>query len=91
MALWTPGPARAAINAASVLILVGYWVRRATALLAFGAVAVTIAVPEAVADWTGDELSGPGILLLSGAVLVGASALGLWLRSIRRTEAPAPG
>ena len=65
---------------------VGYWLERATALLAFGVVAATIAVPEAVADGTNGQLSGPGILLISGTVLVAASALGLWLRSLRRSN-----
>jgi hypothetical protein len=60
-----------------------YWLERATVLLAFGVVATTIAIPEAIADATNDKLSGPAILLISGAVLVGASALGLYLRSRR--------
>lgn len=67
----------------AVACFVVYWIERVTVLLAFGVVAATIAVPEAVSDWTNDALSGPAILLISGAVLVAASALGLWLRSAR--------
>lgn len=67
-----------------------YWLERATVLLAFGVVAVTIAVPEAVTDWTDDALSGPAILLISGAVLVAASAIGLWLRSARNAHLAHP-
>jgi hypothetical protein len=32
-------------------------------------------------DWTHNSLGGPAILLIAGAVLIAASALGLWLRS----------
>jgi hypothetical protein len=71
--------------AVAVACFVGYWLQRATVLLAFGVIAATIAIPEAVSDWTDDSLGGPAILLISGAVLIAASALGLWLRSIRRT------
>ena len=69
--------------AVALACFVVYWLERATVLLAFGVIATTIAVPEAVTDWTDDALSGPAILLISGAVLVAASALGLWLRSMR--------
>ena len=70
-------------SAVAVACFVVYWLERATVLLVFGVIATTIAVPEAVTDWTDDALSGPAILLISGAVLVAASALGLWLRSVR--------
>ena len=69
--------------AVAIACFVVYWLERATVLLVFGVIATTIAVPEAVTDWTDDALSGPAILLISGAVLVAASALGLWLRSVR--------
>lgn len=75
--------------AVAVACFIVYWLERATVLLAFGVIATTIAVPEAVTDWTNDALSGPAILLISGAVLVGASALGLWLRSMRSRAAAA--
>ena len=67
----------------AIACFVVYWLERATVLLVFGVIATTIAVPEAVTDWTDDALSGPAILLISGAVLVAASALGLWLCSVR--------
>jgi hypothetical protein len=66
--------------AAALLCFVLYWLERATVLLAFGVIGATIAVPEAVVDWTNNSLGGPAILLISGAVLIAASALGLWLR-----------
>ncbi len=69
----------------ALICFVAYWLDRATALLVLGVISTTIAVPEAIMDWTNDALSGPAILLVSGVVLVGASALGLWLRS-RRAE-----
>jgi hypothetical protein len=75
---------------AAVLCFLVYWLERATALLAFGVVAATIAVPEAVSHLTNDALSGPYILLLTGAVLVAASALGLWVRAARRNITAAP-
>ncbi|MFR9728715.1 DUF2157 domain-containing protein [Saccharopolyspora sp. MS10] len=54
---------------------------RATVLLVFGVLGVTVAVPEAVYDWTGGALSGPLIVLLVGAVLLGVGGLGLRLRN----------
>ena len=42
-------------------------------------------MPEAVVDWTNNSLGGPTILLIAGPVLVAASALGLWLRSVKTT------
>jgi len=66
-----------------------YWWERATVLLVAGVVAVTLAVPEAVVDLTGNSLGGPTVLLVAGAVLVAASALGLRLRGIRSAR-PAP-
>jgi hypothetical protein len=67
-----------------LICFVGYWVDRGTVLLVFGVLATTIAIPEAVTDWTDDALSGPAILLISGTVLVAVSGLGLWLRAIRK-------
>jgi hypothetical protein len=68
--------------ATALICFVLYWLVRATVLLAFGVIGATIAVPEAVVSWTHNSLNGPAILLIAGAVLVGASALGLWLRSV---------
>jgi uncharacterized membrane protein (UPF0136 family) len=72
--------------AAAVGCFALYWRERATVLLVAGVVASTLAVPEAISDWTHGALSGPAILLVAGAVLVGASALGLRLRGARRTD-----
>ena len=72
----------------AVLCFVGYWVERATTLLAFGVIGATIAVPEAVQHATHSSLSGPTILFLSGAALVAMSAVGLWLRSVREPKPP---
>jgi hypothetical protein len=69
--------------AAALICFVLYWLQRATVLLAFGVIGATVAVPEAVVDWTNNSLNGPAILLIAGAVLVAASALGLWLRSVK--------
>ena len=52
-------------------------------------IGATVAVPEAVVDWTHNSLNGPTILLIAGAVLVAASALGLWLRSVKATGSTA--
>ncbi|MDT5028951.1 MAG: hypothetical protein QOE61_5377 [Micromonosporaceae bacterium] len=76
--------------AAAVGCFALYWWERTTVLLAAGVVASTLAVPEAISDWTNGALSGPAILLIAGAALVGASALGLRLRGPRRTKPPAP-
>jgi hypothetical protein len=71
----------------AVVCFLLYWTERTATLLLFGVVAATIAVPQAVSHLTNDALSGPAILLLSGAVLVSASAVGLWVRSARQARA----
>jgi hypothetical protein len=77
--------------AVAVLCFLLYWTQRSTTLLVCGVIAATIAVPQAVSHLTRDALSGPTILLLSGAVLVGTSALSLWVRSTRGTATAAIG
>jgi hypothetical protein len=72
--------------AVAVACFLLYWTERTTTLLLLGVVATTIAVPQAVSHLTNDALSGPAILLLAGAVLVGASAVGLWVRSARQAR-----
>jgi hypothetical protein len=68
-----------------------YWWERATVLLVAGVIATTLALPEAVADWTNGQLSGPAILLTAGGALVGAGALGAGLRATRSPAAtPTP-
>lgn len=68
----------------TLLVAVGgfavYVVRRAWPYLAVGVVGVTLAVPEALLDWTEGSLGPAGVLLVAGVTLLGASLLGLRLR-----------
>lgn len=57
-----------------------YVARRAWPYLAAGVVALTLAVPEALTDWTDNTLGPAGILLVAGLTLLGASLVGLRLR-----------
>jgi hypothetical protein len=57
-----------------------YVARRAWPYLAVGVVGVTLAVPEALLDWTEGSLGTAGVLLVAGVTLLGASLLGLRLR-----------
>lgn len=50
-------------------------------LLIAGVLGVTIAVPEAVGDWTEGAIGGAAILLVAGATLIGASLVGLRMRT----------
>ncbi|GLZ27938.1 hypothetical protein Lesp02_01280 [Lentzea sp. NBRC 105346] len=52
-------------------------------LLVAGVVATTIAVPEAVWDWTDGVVGGGALLLVAGAVLLAASGIGMRLRRTR--------
>lgn len=58
----------------------GYVVRRAWPYLAAGVIGVTLAVPEALIDWTDGSLGPAGVLLVSGVTLLAACLLGLRLR-----------
>jgi hypothetical protein len=58
----------------------GYVLRPSWPYLATGVVAVTLAVPQALLDWTDDGLGPAGVLLATGVTLIGASLLGLRLR-----------
>jgi acyl carrier protein len=49
------------------------------------------AAPEAVIDWTNGAVGGSLVLLIAGAVLVTASAVGLRLRQIRPGQPPTGG
>jgi hypothetical protein len=68
----------------TALVAVGgftfYVVRRAWPYLAVGVVGITLAVPEALLDWTEGSLGTAGVLLVAGVTLLGASLLGLRLR-----------
>lgn len=66
-----------------VVAAVGFWLyvaRRAWPYLALGVAGVTLAVPEALLDWTEGSLGTAGVLLVAGVTLLGASLLGLRLR-----------
>ena len=66
--------------ALAVGFFVSYRWLRSIVLLVAGVLGVTLAVPEAVLDWTNGALGASLILLVAGAVLVAASAVGLRLR-----------
>ncbi|GAB2683439.1 hypothetical protein GCM10027271_51800 [Saccharopolyspora gloriosae] len=65
----------------AVLCFAAFLRLRSTVLLVFGVLGVTVAVPEALYDWTGGALGGPLIVLLVGAVLLTTGGLGLRLRN----------
>jgi len=76
----------------SVACFLTYRWQRSVVLLAAGVIGVTLAVPEAVDHFAGDTLGTAVILLVAGAVLVAASALGLRLRrSNHDRQVSAPG
>lgn len=54
-----------------------YLADRMPILLIGGVIGVTIAVPEAVWDWTGGAVNGAFLVLIAGAVLLLAGGLGL--------------
>lgn len=72
------------VAAGSLAMYVG---RRAWPYLATGVVGVTLAVPQALMDWTDNSLGPAGVLLAAGVTLLGASLLGLRLR--KEVEEPA--
>ena len=59
-------------------------------LLVAGVVAATLVVPEIVADVSGGAVEGAMILLVGGAALVAASAIGLRLRRATPPGEPEP-
>jgi len=59
-----------------------YLADRMPILLIGGVVGVTIAVPEAVWDWTHGTVNGPILVLIAGAVLLAAGGLGLRVHRI---------
>jgi hypothetical protein len=68
----------------AVVALVGftlYVVNRAWPYLVAGVAGVTLAVPEALLDWTEGSLGTAGVLLVAGVTLLAASLLGLRLRA----------
>jgi hypothetical protein len=64
----------------AVLGFVGYLSTRSWSILAVAVLATTLAVPEALHDWTNGSVPAAGSLLIAGLTLLGASAIGLRLR-----------
>jgi hypothetical protein len=56
--------------------------RRAWPYLAVGVAGLTLAVPEALFDWTKGSMGSAGVLLVAGVALLGAALLGLRLRQV---------
>lgn len=69
-----------ALLAVAVAAFAAYVVRRAWPYLATGVVAMTMAVPQALSEWTDDTLGPAGALLVAGLTLLAASLVGLRLR-----------
>lgn len=67
----------------AVLCFGAYLYARSPVVLALGVLGVTVAVPEAVWDWTDGALSGPVTVLLVGVVFLAASGAGWRLRRTR--------
>jgi len=65
-----------------------YVLRPSWPYLATGVIAVTLAVPQALLDWTDNALGPAGVLLATGVTLIGASLLGLRLRHEVAADAP---
>jgi len=74
---WVAYLATAAVGAAAFGM---YVVRPAWPYLAAGVVALTLAVPEALSDWTNGSLGSAGVLLVTGVTLLVAALIGLRLR-----------
>ena len=66
-----------------------YVARTAWPYLATGVIGVTLAVPEALLDWTDGTLGSAGVLLIAGVTLLIACLLGLRLRQEVNDEATA--
>ena len=67
----------------AVLCFGAYLYARSPVVLSLGVLGVTVAVPEAVWDWTDGALSGPVTVLLVGVVFLAASGAGWRLRRTR--------
>jgi len=74
--------------AVGICCLAAYARERAWVLIVAGVVGVTLAVPEAIWDWTDGTLSGGLMIVVTGFVLLGAGAAGLALH--RMTAAGHP-
>ncbi len=74
---WVAYAATAVVAGAAFGVFV---VRPGWPYLATGVIGVTLAVPEALLDWTDGSLGVAGGLLIAGGTLLGAALLGLRLR-----------
>ncbi|MEU4512925.1 hypothetical protein AB0G05_25810 [Nonomuraea wenchangensis] len=72
--------------AVAVACLVLYRWERAWVLLVAGVAGLTLAVPEAVWDWTDGAVGGSLALMIAGLVLVASSVLGLRLHRASRPD-----
>jgi hypothetical protein len=75
-----PWVAYLATIAVAAVGFTAYVLRRSWPYLVAGVAGVTLAVPEALLDWTEGSLGTAGVLLVAGVTLLGASLLGLRLR-----------
>lgn len=92
---YTAGP-DALVNATGYVLLgllavaglIGYVRTRYVGVLAVGVIALATVVPQAVIDYTNGALGAAGALLLVGLSIVGASLVGVRLRSTSRHRPP---
>ncbi|MEV4550624.1 hypothetical protein [Nonomuraea wenchangensis] len=73
-------------TAVALACLVLYRWERAWVLLVAGVAGLTLAVPEAVWDWTDGAVGGSIALMIAGLVLVASSVLGLRLHRASRPD-----
>lgn len=74
------GWAYALTTGVALVCFLTYLRARSAVLLVAGVVGITIAVPEAIWDWTDGAVGGAAIVLVTGAVLLAGSWTGLRLR-----------
>lgn len=60
------------------------------AYLVVGVIALTVAVTQALVDWTGGSLGAGGAVLAAGLTMLAASAFALWLRRRRARSVSVP-
>jgi hypothetical protein len=89
---WANGAGYILLGLLAVAGLVGYVRTRYVGVLAVGVIALATVVPQAVIDYTDGALGAAGALLLIGLSIVGASLVGVRLRSTsRQKDRPDPG
>lgn len=90
LGLPSAGWAHACTLAAAVMLFGLYWWRGDWPYLAGGVVALTIAVTEALVEWTDGSLGAGGAVLVAGLTLLAASGGAVLLRRRRETDPDAP-